>query len=293
MLRIIRVLVLVAVFSAAGVYSAVGQLPRPELLNRVEMARSSMNPVTLLQGASAARMLGEFAEAEELLRQATEAQTLAHNAWINEKIFFALASGQGINGMQRAFREARAVLRLAPKDIAEVVDNFPELLVGGEYDGMILSLSADHPDPGYRCACQAPKAWVHKVAGNQHDSRVLWGELVAAWDRNPLTLDTPDAQANWQGQYARNLARAGRLADARRELAVAMAMPISDEARPGVERRWAQAYAELGQVEEAVRLLEPLIGSSTLVTVNSLATRYTWEGVRDNLLFQEMLARHR
>lgn len=291
--RITRVLVLIAAFSAAGVYPAVGQVPRPELVNRVEMARTSMNPVVLVQGAAAARMLGQFAEAEELLRQATAAQELAHDAWINEKVFFALASGQGINGMQRAFREARAVLRLDPKDIAEVVDNFPELLVGGEYDEMILSLSADHPDPGYRCACQAPKAWVHKVAGNQHDSRVLWGELVAAWDRNPLTLDTQDAQANWHGQYARNLARAGRLADARRELAVAMAMPISDEARPGVERRWAQAYAELGQVEEAVRLLEPLIGSSTLVTVNSLATRYTWEGVRDNLLFQEMLARHR
>ena len=70
-------------------------------------------------------------------------------------------------------------------------------------------------------------------------------------------------------------------------------MEISDEARPSVQRRWAQAYAELGNVEQAVALLEPLITSSTLVTVNSLATRYTWEPVRNNIVFQEMLSRHR
>ena len=73
-----------------------------------------------------------------------------------------------------------------------------------------------------------------------------------------------------------------------------MSMDVSDEARPTVQRRWAQAYAELGEVEtRRWSLLEPLIASSTLVTVNSLSTRYTWEPVRNTLVFQEMLARHR
>jgi len=36
-----------------------------------------------------------------------------------------------------------------------------------------------------------------------------------------------------------------------------------------------------------------LLGSSTLVTVNSLSTRYTWEPIRKQPAFQELLARHR
>ena len=195
--------------------------------------------------------------------------------------------------MQRAFREGLAHVRMTPQEMADVVSNFPALLNGGEYDEMILSFREDHPDPAYRCACQAEKAWVHRVAGRRHESRVLWGELVAAWDRNPLQFTNPDAQANWQGQYARNLARAGRTADAMAALETAMSMPVSDDERPAVQRRWAQTYAELGDVEAAVSLLDPLIASSTLVTVHSLSTRYTWEPVRNHILFQEMLARHR
>lgn len=276
-----------------GALPVAAQLPVPELRDRVEAAQSSTNLTTLLQGASAARLLGDFDMAADLLERATEAREQTQAAWVNEKVFFALASGQGVNGMQRAFREARAQVRMTPVQVASVTNTFPALLVGGEFDEMIASLSPDHPDPGYRCACQAEKAWVHRVAGRQHDSRILWGELVAAWDRNPLSFDDPDAQANWQGQYARNLARAGRTVDARRELEKAMSMPVTDEGRPMVQRRWAQTHAELGEVDQAVALLEPLIGSSTLVTVNSLSTRYAWESVRNNSVFQEMLSRHR
>ncbi len=276
-----------------GALPVAAQLPVPELRDRVEAAQSSTNLTTLLQGASAARLLGDFDMAADLLERATEAREQTQAAWVNEKVFSALASGQGVNGMQRAFREARAQVRMTPVQVASVTNTFPALLVGGEFDEMIASLSPDHPDPDYRCACQAEKAWVHRVAGRQHDSRILWGELVAAWDRNPLSFDDPDAQANWQGQYARNLARAGRTVDARRELEKAMSMPVTDEGRPMVQRRWAQTHAELGEVDQAVALLEPLIGSSTLVTVNSLSTRYAWESVRNNSVFQEMLSRHR
>ena len=284
-------LALVLLFLAAPPVS--GQTPAEELTRRVAAAENASDLNVLLRGASAARLLGDFALAEELLGGATQALQQADNAWINEMIFQALASGKGSNGMQRAFRVARTKFRMTPQQIADVANNFPSLLLGGEFDEMILSFSPDHPDPTYRCACLAEKAWVHRVAGRLHDSRLLWGELVSAWDRNPLTFSNPDAQANWQGQYARNLARAGRTSDAVAALEKAKSMSVSADERPGVQRRWAQTYAELGDVEAAVALLEPLIASSTLVTVNSLSTRYTWEPVRDHILFQEMLARHR
>ncbi len=287
------ILVASLLFLAAAT-PVVAQTSAEELARRIESARVMGAEVnTVLRGASAARLLGDFSTASELMEKATVALEQADNAWVTEMIFQALAAGRGSNGMQRAFREARQRIRMTPQEIASVTNNFPSLLLGGEFDDMILHFAPDHPDPEYRCPCLAEKAWVHRVAGRLHDSRILWGELVSAWDRNPLEFADPDAQANWQGQYARNLARAGRTSDAREALAKAMSMPVSDDERPAVQRRWAQTYAELGDVQAAVELLEPLIASSTLVTVNSLSTRYTWEPVRSHILFQEMLSRHR
>ena len=270
-----------------------GQTSEKELMRRVEAAEGSQQPDVLIRAASAARLLGDFEAAEDLLGRATTARDQVESAWVTEMIFQAIASGEGVDGMQRAFREARKQVKMTPVEIADVTGNYPSLLRGGEFDDLILSLRPDHPDSLYRCVCLAEKAWVHRVAGRRHESRRLWGELVAAWDRNPLQFDDPDLQADWQARYARNLARAGRSTDARAALAKAKTMPVSDDERPAVQRRWAQAYSELGEVEKAVELLEPLITSSTLVTVNSLSTRYTWEPVRNTLVFQEMLARHR
>ncbi len=284
----IGILVILAV-----VFPVAGQTPNEELQRRIAAAEGSQQPDVLIRAASAARLLGDFDAAEDLLERATTSLDQVEDSWISEKIFQAIASGRGVDGMQRAFRRVRERIRMTPQEIAVVMSDYPSLLRGGEYDEMILSFRPDHPDSLYRCDCLPEKAWVHRVAGRRHDSRRLWGELVAAWDRNPLKFDDPDRQAEWQGQYARNLARSGRSADARAALAKAMSMPVSDDARPAVQRRWAQAYAELGEVERAVELLEPLITSSTLVTVNSLSTRYTWEPVRNTLAFQEMLARHR
>ncbi len=285
-------LVLIAVLFGTG-SPATGQTPNEELLRRVAAAERSPQLDVLLRGASAARLLGDHDTAEELLRRANTSLEQAENAWVSEMVFQALASGEGVNGMQRAFRRARQAHPMRPQQIASIISNFPALLQGGEFDEMILSFSPNHADSLYRCPCLAEKAWVHRVAGRLHESRVLWGELVASWDRNPLQFEDPDAQANWQGQYARNLARAGRSADARAALDKAMSMPVSDDERPGVQRRWAQTYAELGEVEKAVELLEPLIESSTLVTVTTLSTRQTWEPVRNTVSFQEMLARNR
>lgn len=277
----------------ATVSPVAGQTPNEELKRRIQLAEGSQQPDVLIRAASAARLLGDFDAAGDLSDRAAAALDQVEDAWVSEMIFQAIASGRGVDGMQRAFRNARRRVVMTPQDIAEVMSNYPSLLRGGEYDEMILSFRADHPDSLYRCECLAEKAWVHRVAGRRYESRRLWAELVAGWDRNPLEFDDPDQHAEWQGWYARNLARAGRSNDARVALERAMSMPVSDDARPSVQRRWAQTYAELGEVEKAVELLEPLITSSTLVTVNSLSTRYTWEPVRNTLVFQEMLARHR
>ncbi len=243
----------------------------------------------LIVGAAAARLLGNQAVAGELLEQSIAFMNGAENALAAEMIMQAMAAGEGTNGMLRAFRAARQRINMPPQQIAALVNNFPTLLSGGEFDEMILSLSPDHPDPAYRCACLAPKAWVHRVAGRSQESTEMWAALAKQRESNPPPADNPQAQ----GQYARDLARAGRTAEARSTLAAAMAMDVPEEQLPGVQRRWAQAYAELGDVEGAVGLLEPLLTSSTLVTVHSLSTRYTWEPVRDDPAFQAMLDRHR
>ena len=285
--RIAPVLVLV-LFLLPGVLSA--QMSDGELRARVAAATSDdPGMVALVQGASAARLLGDFDQAEALLEEASGFLNNAANATLNQRILLAISSGRGIDGMQRALREERERRNLTPVQVANWANQFPSLLTGGEYDDMILSLRPDHPDPAYRCACLAHKAWVHRVAGREDESREYWVMLAEARDRDPPAADNAQAQ----GQYARDLARAGRTAEARRVLEAAMAMEISDEQRPAVQRRWAQAYAELGDVEGAVAQLEPLLASSTLVTVESLSTRYTWAPVRDQPAFQEMLARHR
>lgn len=270
-----------------------GQTSEEELMRRVAAAEGSQQPDVLVRAASAARLLGDFEAAENLLERATTSLGQVKSSWVSEMIFQAIASGKGVDGMQRAFREARKQIKMTPVELADFTGNYPSLLRGGEFDDIVLSLRPDHPDSLYRCECRAEKAWVHRVSGRRHESRRLWGELVAAWDRNPLQFDDPDLQADWQARYARNLARAGRSTDARAALAKAKAMPVSDDGRPAVQRRWAQAHAELGEVAKAAELLEPLITGSTLVTVNSLSTRYTWENVRNTVIFQEMLARHR
>jgi len=62
---------------------------------------------------------------------------------------------------------------------------------------------------------------------------------------------------------------------------------------PDVRRRWAQAYAELGDVEGAVEQLEILLASPSLVTIYTLEDRWTWEPIRDHPAFHAMLERHR
>ena len=258
----------------------------------IQQAEAEPSASNLLAAANAARLLRDYDTAEEYYESAWGSSLGMINALISNMLLHELASGGGLDGIQRRFREALDVINLPPQSIAQHIRNYPSLLVGGEFDEMILGLSRDAPDPMYRCACYALKGWVHRVAGHMEESRVYFDSLTMGQEQAtpPGNLD---AAAQGRGQLARNLARAGRMADARRVLEDAMAMPVSDAALPAVRRRWAQAYAELGDVEGAVEHLEPLLATPSLVTVHTLETRWTWEPIRGHPAFRAMLDRHR
>ena len=99
--------------------------------------------------------------------------------------------------------------------------------------------------------------------------------------------------ADFEGQRARDHARAGHEEVARALLEKAIAMPVTDGAQARVRRRWAQAYAELGEVEKAVEHLDYLLSIPSLITVHSLESRLAWAEVLDHPAFQELLARYR
>jgi tetratricopeptide (TPR) repeat protein len=247
----------------------VAQLSEDVYRERIRTAQATPTTDNLLQAAEAARLLRDYRQAEEFLQQAAQAVQQAQNGLLANQILLELASGGGVNGAQRALRQARRQRRLAPQAVAGWANGFPVLLVGGELDEMIDRFSPEAEDPRYRCTC------------------------YAQWENDPPQPDDPDARADVQAQLARNYARAGRHEDARRALETAMSMPVSDEAVSGVRRRWAQTYAELGDVEHAVEHLEYLLSAPTLVTVHTLETRMTWAPIREEPAFQVLLERHR
>lgn len=269
------------------------QLSEETLRARIQEAEIDGHAEALIQAANAARFMRDYEQAEALLGQATNAISNAQFDALWGRISLELASGGGVNGAQRAFREARQTREVPPLEVAYWVNNFPILLVGGELDEMVQEFSANHQDPNYQCACYDRKAWMHQVAGRPELARLYWDSLVVAQQANPPESDDPDVLAQFQGQLARNLARAGRMDEARERLEMAMAMPVSDEALPSVRRRWAQAYAELGDVERAVEQLEYLLSIPSLVTVHTLESRMAWEPIRHEREFRDLLDRYR
>jgi hypothetical protein len=132
-----------------------------------------------------------------------------------------------------------------------------------------------------------------RVAGDWEGAKIYWDSLVVSQESSQTLPEDPDSHADFQAQLARNYARAGREADARRTLEGAMFLPVSDEAMASVRRRWAQAYAELGEVEKAVEHLEYLLANPSLVTVHTLESRLVWEPIRDHSAFRALLERYR
>ncbi|MBW3535457.1 MAG: hypothetical protein KY453_09625 [Gemmatimonadetes bacterium] len=263
------------------------QTDPPPFAERVRMAEVEGADIeTLVTGANAARTLRDMETADALLQRALQRFNAVRNAVIAAAINNELAAGRGVNGAQRVFRSARGAVTIEPLALAAWVNSYPELLVGGEFDETIERMSADAADPRYRCACLAQKAWMYRVAGDIDRSRAYWDSAAASVDL--ASEATPAVRA----QRVRNLARAGRTAEARRLMSQTLPAEGLESVPPAARRYWAQAYAELGGVERAVEILEGLLGDRTLVTPESIRARVSWDGVRDHPAFEALLARH-
>lgn len=278
--------------------SAAGQSAeeiRAEYSRRIIAAdQEGATALDFVRAAEAARYMRDFRDAQGYLdaARATGHTEAEQNAILTEALWQALATGGGVDAVKRIFREAVHEERFAPTVIAGWLYFWPEALVGGEYDELIQRLSPEATDPRYRCECYATKAWMHRVAGRADEARVYWG-LFEESEREIPSLSSSFDEADWRARSARNLARAGRLDEARAELARAMEVDLSAFESVAILRRRAQTYAELGEVDRAVADLERLLQVPSLVTYHTLRDRITWAPIRETDAFQALLERHR
>jgi tetratricopeptide (TPR) repeat protein len=288
-----RPVLIIAVLAAIAPASTSGQQSTADLQEAMRAGDRTPSARTLLSATSAALNLRDYDAAEGYLEQAWEDAFPIFNGLVNMSIMTALSSGEGVVGAQRAFRNANATFNFTPINISAIAGNFPEILASGEYDDMVLSLSEDHPDPRYQCGCWNTKAWVHRLAGRHEEATAIWADLVAGQITAVNDAPNPSAEAQIRGQYARNLARAGQEAESRRQLEISMNTEVDEAALPAIRRRWAQTYAELGEVDAAVEHLEALLAMNSTISVHALESRAAWALIRDEPAFQAMLDRHR
>jgi tetratricopeptide (TPR) repeat protein len=270
--------------------TAAAQMPTEATLRQqirtAEAATASLDQ--LLDGVVAARLLEDHALAKRLFERADSSFDVVANRLIDNALQNELSAGAGVGGMQRAFRAMRKKIVLEPQEIGTWLTTAPELYVGGEFDDLVAAFSPTAPDPRYRCSCYTQKGWAARIAGDMDKARAYWDSAMAVADRNP-----PPATRQARAQRVRDLARAGRTADARAFMQTALATDKWEDLN-GLERfRWAQAYGELGDVEKAVEVLEGLLDDPTLVNVAFLHDRVSLAPIRAHPAFQALLARHR
>ena len=281
-----------ASFTTLWAADLAAQLSDAELQARIDRAEAEPSPDRYLEATVAARLMRDYDAARGHLEATWQMTGPIVDGIIDNSLMLELASGNGVAGAQRAFRDLRRFFYFRPVQIAAWAGSFPEILASGEYDALMLRLSPEADEADYRCACYNTVAWVHRLAGRHDQAAETWARLVQTTPSG-LSSTNLDVQAQVRAQYARNLARAGRDQEAREQLRRSMETEVSDAALPSVRRRWAQAYAELGDAEGAVEHLEPLLAANSLISVHTLESRVAWMLVRDAPAFRALLDRHR
>jgi tetratricopeptide (TPR) repeat protein len=270
---------------------------RYEFLGEIDQAARYANEAVELDPRSAqfqmrasmySRLLRDFDEAEVHLRLAQSLSSdasLALAMLVREDFLLELARGGGVARVAEIFRGVEP--RLDRTDVLAILEDFPELMMGGEYEDLLQALSPSADDPDLRCTCYRIKAWGHEIAGRSDAARVYLDSLSADPRRlgqRPWELPNADRDRLLEATV---LARAGRAEDA---MALLQEEPIpgfADRHETRYER--AAAYAALGDVEEAVRELRYLLSVPSEVTAASLRDRIIWDPIRDDPSFQALL----
>ena len=249
-------------------------------------------------------------EIERYTRRFDEAQVAIENAIrlaandpeglpdiMTDRLWLELAVGGGPEGVQELF-ETEQQRGVASADAFRVrFANTPEVLLGGEYDALIESFSPDATDALLRCTCYYQKAMMYRASGRVELGQVYFDSLVADRSQVGPRFATEAERGVWLTLQARDLARAGRYDEGRRILEQAIAVGVDTMSMAAVwavnQRRYrAMAYAELGDVDQAVAELEYLLTVPSPITPYSLRDRQAWLPIRDDPKFQALLARH-
>lgn len=173
-----RVLSIGALALCIAVVPVSAQQTEAALRAAIHSADADPSPPALLAAANAARLLREYDVADGYYENAWNSSLGVINNLISSMLLQELASGGGVDGVQRRFRQVLQTVNLPPQAIGTHIGNYPNLLVGGGFDEMILTLSPDAADPLYRCTCYNLKGWAHRVAGRLDESRIYFDSLT-------------------------------------------------------------------------------------------------------------------
>jgi tetratricopeptide (TPR) repeat protein len=234
------------------------------------------------------RLLRDFDEAEAHLNLADSLSSdapLAMAMLVREHFLLELARGGGVARIAETFRAVEPLLDRT--DVLAIFEDFPELMISGEYDDLLQALSPSADDSDLRCTCYRIKAWGHEIAGRSDAARIYWDSLAAdprRFGQRPWEL--PNAERDRLGE-ATILARAGRAQAAAALLEEGVTPSAGDRHDTHYER--AATYAALGDVEAAVEELVHLLSVPSEVTTASLRDRLVWDPIRDDPSFQALL----
>ncbi|MDX1392765.1 MAG: tetratricopeptide repeat protein [Gemmatimonadota bacterium] len=313
-------------FAMWGVEEEVGRDGLPHLARALD--REPGNALYVAEMARALRARGRWDEARDMARRATElnprsayaqlllgeisrfmrefdesetallgAVRLAANDpeglpdIMRELLWLEIARGGGAEGVKELFAEEQTRGVLSPDWFRLRFADTPEVLTGGEYDELVLSFRPDATDVVLRCTCYYQKAMMYRASGQTERARVYFDSLTTEVERSRPTFSNRARQATWGTVHARNLARAGRIDEARVELMETIALTadttLLDRSMLTTIRRYrAMAYAELGDVERAIAELEYLLSVPSPLSPYSLRDRQAWLPLRGNPLFE-------
>jgi TolB-like protein len=240
-----------------------------------------------------ARFLRDFDTSLNHLRTAatllTSAFPEASNTIFRSISLVHIANGGGVEALRRVLAEERGLGLITGRGLRDRLEDFPELLDGGEFEELVGGLSPEASDTEARCTCYGLKAWNHQVAGRAAEARVYWDSLAAEIQGSPGSSPHEWEEPLRLVGLGLAVARAGRTGEAR-ELLEGIALPST---RSPVEWDYrhllAQAYAELGEAESAVEELTILLRAPTGMTEENLRTRLFWEPIRTHPAFQALL----